>query len=80
MDHSMEIEMPIRFYNIKDFKNESLDFSRPAYESVATFDSAEGRQLSYDIFLSHSLKDATLVKQIKQRLERECKISVYIDW
>lgn len=73
--------MAPRFYNIKDFRSESIDFSRPAFESAtATFDSAEGRQVRYDVFLSHSLKDAKLIKQIKQRLEREHNISVYIDW
>jgi hypothetical protein len=66
---------------MKDFKKESVEFSRPIRESAAvTFDSAEGRQIQYDVFLSHSLKDATLIKQIKQRLERDHNISVYIDW
>jgi len=72
--------MSTRFYNIKDFRTESIEFSRSMREDAVTFDSAEGRQLQYDVFLSHSLKDATLVKQIKKRLERDNDISVYIDW
>ena len=73
--------MTTRFYNIKDIRKESIEFSHPMRKStVATFDSAEGRQVQYDLFLSHSLKDATLVKQIKQQLERDHNISVYVDW
>lgn len=73
--------MTQRFYNIKDFRNENVDFSQPILESVtATFDSAKGRQIRYDVFLSHSLKDAKLIRQIKNRLERDHNISVYVDW
>lgn len=73
--------MTPRFYNIKDFRSETIDLSRPAFESATvTFDSAEGRQVQYDVFLSHSLKDATLIRQIKQRLERDHNVSVYVDW
>lgn len=72
--------MTTSFYNIKDFRNETVDFSSSAFELTATFDSAEGKQIQYDVFLSHSLKDANLVKQIRHRLERDHNISVYIDW
>lgn len=72
--------MTPRFYNIKDFRNEIIEEGRQIFESRAALESAEGTQSQYAVFLSHSLKDANLVKQIRQRLERDHNISVYIDW
>ncbi len=40
----------------------------------------ESSEESYDIFLSHSFKDADLILGIKEILEDKYQYSVYVDW
>jgi hypothetical protein len=73
--------MDRRYFNVNDFKDIKLNLneSKASLESAA-YDSAGGKQKNYDVFLSHSTKDKVLIRQIKQYLEEENEISVYIDW
>lgn len=75
--------MNMQFYNINDFKGIDLG-SKSAHvfnaaESRA-YDSAKGKQQEYDVFLSHSTKDAVLIRKIKRYLEEKHHLSAYIDW
>ncbi|MDI9314420.1 MAG: toll/interleukin-1 receptor domain-containing protein [Hydrotalea sp.] len=72
--------MASKYFNINDFNK--IDLTRNSLSSMQLVDSrtARGEKDIYDVFLSHSLKDKQLVKQIKHYLENTCNISVYIDW
>ena len=72
--------MAKKYYNTKDFRvplskeqSSSLNERRKKIEAM-------GDQAEYDVFLSHSTKDAGLIKMIRDVLEYKHGISVYIDW
>lgn len=68
------------FYNRRDFAVPlSASQIRVLNERRASF-SAEGEHAQYDVFLSHSTEDGTLIKRIRDVLEDGFGISVYIDW
>lgn len=69
------------FFNVDDFRGIDVNHVRVlnSSESMA-YDSVSGDQREYDVFLSHSTKDALLIQKIKFFLEKRHKISVYIDW
>jgi len=72
--------MAKKYYNINDFKitlSEEQSFS--LQERRKKID-AMGDKAQFDVFLSHSTKDAALIKMIRDVLECEYNISVYIDW
>ncbi len=72
--------MARKFYNRKDFSVPlSTSQIRVLNEKRARL-SAMGEQVQYDVFLSHSTKDMTLIKAIRDILEDHFGISVYIDW
>jgi hypothetical protein len=67
------------YFNRKDFGEIILNSSQRVSKA---FDSASGKQVEYDVFISHSSKpeDKSLVRQIRQLLEDHYKLSAYIDW
>lgn len=72
--------MARKFYNRKDFAVPlSMSQIKVLNEKRASF-SAMGEQVQYDVFLSHSIKDVALIKGIRDVLEYNFDISVYIDW
>lgn len=64
-------------FKIRDFDNVVLNNTKKFSE---IFNDARGKKDFYDIFLSHSSKDKDLIKKIRQKLEDDLELSVYIDW
>ena len=52
---------------------------RSAIETQLTKSAASGMDTNFDIFLSHSYEDATVIAGVKALIERE-RLSVYVDW
>lgn len=72
--------MARKFYNRKDFRAPlSASQVKVLSERRARVD-AMGEQVQYDVFLCHSTEDIALIKAIRDVLEYNFDISVYIDW
>ncbi|MBL7186063.1 MAG: toll/interleukin-1 receptor domain-containing protein [Phycisphaerae bacterium] len=72
--------MARKFYRRSDFAVALSESQIKILEQKRASISAMGEQAEYDVFLSHSIKDTRLIKQIRDVLESNCNISVYIDW
>lgn len=71
-----------RYFNVNDFSKYSgaKKSQLLAEAGLEAFDSAQGRQNRYGVFLSHSTRDQEIIRKIREYLEEVHKISVYIDW
>jgi hypothetical protein len=71
------------YFNIKDFDSITLKTPVKDHHFSNAMDRAaipEGKQFTYDVFISHSTKNKDVVKKLKQLLEDKYNLSAYIDW
>lgn len=73
--------MSKEYYSKKYFMERLSDFQLEEHKVKKSFSAAfKGKKVEYDVFLSHSTKDMALIKRIKDTLEIDFNISVYVDW
>lgn len=68
------------YYNKNDFMVELTEAQLQSLSEKRKFRDALGDQVEYDVFLSHSTKDMVLIRKIRDILENNYGIAVYIDW
>jgi len=72
--------MARRFYKKQDFAVPPSESEIRLLKDRRERLSAMGEHAQYDVFLSHSTDDQTLIKCIRDALELGFNISVYVDW
>ena len=74
------------YFNVKDFDSVQLKArTTHAMDSGRVFnarlnDDASGKQVEYDVFISHSSENKDLIRKLRQVLEDDYNLSAYIDW